>query len=57
MSSPRFSILTPVYDTPAEILWAMLESVRAQSFDDWELCLVDDLSPSPHVLAMLEGEA
>ncbi len=57
MSPPRFSILTPVYDTPAEILWAMLESVRAQSFGDWELCLVDDLSPSPHVLAMLEGAA
>ncbi len=57
MSAPRFSIVTPVYETPADILWATLESVRAQTFGDWELCLVDDRSPSPHVLAMLEGAA
>jgi GT2 family glycosyltransferase len=50
---PRFSILTPVYDTPAEVLWRMLESVRGQSFGEWELCLVDDASPSPHVAEML----
>jgi GT2 family glycosyltransferase len=57
VSAPRFSVITPVYDPPADLLWAMLESVRAQSFGDWELCLVDDRSPSPHVLAMLEGAA
>ena len=28
VAGPRFSILTPVYDTPADVLWAMLESVR-----------------------------
>jgi O-antigen biosynthesis protein len=54
VSAPRFSIVTPVYETPADVLWRMLESVRGQSFDDWELCLVDDASPSPHVAAMLE---
>ena len=57
MSAPRFSVVTPVYDTPADVLWAMLESVRAQSFGDWELCLVDDRSPSPHVREMLERVA
>jgi GT2 family glycosyltransferase len=51
---PRFSVITPVYDTPADVLWAMLESVRTQTFPDWELCLVDDRSPSPHVAEMLE---
>lgn len=54
MTEPRFSVITPVYDTPADVLWAMLESVRAQTFRDWELCLVDDRSPQPHVVAMLE---
>jgi GT2 family glycosyltransferase len=47
-------VITPVYDTPADVLWAMLESVRAQTFSDWELCLVDDASSEPEVCAMLE---
>jgi len=54
VAAPRFSILTPVYDTPADVLWAMLESVRTQTFDDWELCLVDDASPQRHVRRMIE---
>jgi GT2 family glycosyltransferase len=54
VTEPRFSIVTPVYDTPAGVLWAMLESVHAQTFGDWELCLVDDASPQPHVREMLE---
>lgn len=51
---PLFSVLTPVFNTPADVLAAMLRSVREQSFDDWELCLVDDCSTEPHVAAMLE---
>jgi O-antigen biosynthesis protein len=47
--APRFSILTPVYETPADVLAATLASVRAQRFRDWELCLVDDCSEAPHV--------
>jgi GT2 family glycosyltransferase len=54
VAEPRFSVITPVYDTPADVLWAMLESVRTQTHADWELCLVDDLSTLPHVLEMLE---
>jgi GT2 family glycosyltransferase len=54
---PRFSIVTPVYETPADVLWAMLESVRAQTFGDWELCLVDDRSEAPHVAEMLDAAA
>ena len=54
MAAPRFSVVTPVYDTPADVLWAMLESVHSQTFGDWELCLVDDASTEPHVRKMLE---
>lgn len=57
MAEPRFSILTPVYETPADVLGAMLESVRRQTFASWELCLVDDCSPSPEVAQMLERAA
>ena len=49
MAEPRFSIVTPVYETPAGVLRAMLRSVRRQRFGDWELCLVDDASSQPHV--------
>jgi GT2 family glycosyltransferase len=53
VATPRFSILTPVYDTPADVLQAMLKSVRAQRCEDWELCLVDDRSTEPHVRELL----
>jgi GT2 family glycosyltransferase len=51
---PLFSILTPVYDTPPDVLAAMLRSVREQSFGDWQLCLVDDCSSEPNVAVMLK---
>lgn len=55
--SPRFSVITPVYDPPTEVLRSTLRSVTEQSFQDWELCLVDDCSPSPRVAAMLHEAA
>ncbi|HEY1854980.1 MAG TPA: glycosyltransferase [Solirubrobacterales bacterium] len=54
MAAPRFSVLTPVYEPPAEVLAAMLKSVRRQGFRDWEHVLVDDCSQQPHVREMLE---
>ena len=53
MPTPRFSILTPVYETPADVLEAMLRSVSRQRFADWELCLLDDCSAAPHVAERL----
>lgn len=44
---PLISIITPVYNTPEAVLRAMVDSVLAQDFADWELCLVDDSSPDP----------
>lgn len=55
--TPRFSIVTPVYDPPADVLVEMIDSVRAQSFTDWQLVLVDDCSPSPHVMPILRDAA
>jgi GT2 family glycosyltransferase len=55
--APRFSVLTPVFETPADVLARALRSVRIQSFEDWELCLVDDASAAPHVREMLEAAA
>lgn len=57
MATPRFSIVTPVYETPADVLRAMLRSVQRQRFGDWELCLVDDGSKQPHVGRILDAAA
>jgi O-antigen biosynthesis protein len=54
---PRFTVLTPVFDTPPDVLGAMLKSVRRQSFEDWEHVLVDDRSSQPWVREMLTAAA
>src|SRR6516225_429997 len=46
---PKFSILVPVYQTPQQELTEMIASVKAQIYDDWELCIADDASKQPHV--------
>ncbi len=54
---PRFSILTPVYETPPRVLRKMLRSVANQSCGDWEHCLVDDGSAAPHIREILDTAA
>ncbi|MDQ3119686.1 MAG: glycosyltransferase [Verrucomicrobiota bacterium] len=44
---PKFSLLVPVHDTPVQFLDAMIASVVAQTYDEWELCLVDGGSTHP----------
>lgn len=41
----KFSIIVPAYQTPKKIFKAMLESVFAQIYTNWELCIID-ASPS-----------
>jgi GT2 family glycosyltransferase len=57
MSPPLISVVTPVYNTDPAVLVACLESVRRQSFGDWEHCLVDDASPNAEVRAILAAAA
>lgn len=51
---PLISIIVPVYNTDEDMLRQMLVSVRAQVYPEWELCVVDDASPAPHVRKLLE---
>ncbi|MCD7836548.1 MAG: glycosyltransferase family 2 protein [Lachnospiraceae bacterium] len=37
----RISILVPLYNTPAEFLMEMIDSVMKQTYSNWELCLAD----------------
>ena len=54
---PVFSILVPIYNTDPEYLLPMIESVKAQLYPHWELCLVDDCSPKSYLRQILEHEA
>ncbi len=36
-----FSVLVPLYNTPENYLRQMIESVIAQTYENWELCLAD----------------
>lgn len=46
---PLMSILTPVYNPSPRVLRDTLESVRAQTYGHWELCLADGCSDVPGV--------
>ena len=43
----KFSILVPLYNTPLKFLQEMIDSVCAQTYKNWELCLADG-SDSKH---------
>ncbi|MDR7194156.1 glycosyltransferase family 2 protein [Luteimonas terrae] len=53
-SSPCFSVIVPTYNTDSRWLCACIESVRAQTYPNWELCIADDASPDPAVWALIE---
>jgi hypothetical protein len=45
---PKISIITPIFcDTSQKVDWLdeMIQSVQAQTLTDWEIILVDDMSP------------
>lgn len=45
---PKISIVVPLYKTPEKYLQQLVESVKAQTYPNWELCLSDGSGqPSP----------
>ncbi|MDQ2755345.1 MAG: glycosyltransferase [Actinomycetota bacterium] len=55
--APLFSIITPVYNPDVAVLRDTIESVRAQTFEDWEWLLVDDASPNAAVRSEIRRAA
>ena len=54
--APLFSIVVPLYKTPEKYLTELVESVRAQSYENWELILSDgsgENSPLTDILGRL----
>jgi GT2 family glycosyltransferase len=54
---PLLSLITPVFDPPPAYLQEVIESVLAQSYGRWELCLVDGGSRNPAVHEVLKQAA
>ncbi|MBU9859732.1 glycosyltransferase [Rahnella aceris] len=52
-SHPVISIVMPTYNPPVELLSEAIDSVIAQAYPYWELCIADDASPDQNVQAVL----
>ncbi|MBB3258020.1 glycosyltransferase involved in cell wall biosynthesis/SAM-dependent methyltransferase [Paraburkholderia bannensis] len=51
---PLISVVMPVYNTRPKYLRKALDSVIAQTYPNWELCIADDASPNPEIRTVLE---
>jgi glycosyltransferase involved in cell wall biosynthesis len=51
--APLISLLLPTYQTPERWLRKCIESVLAQVYPRWQLCIADDASPDPRVHEIL----
>ena len=54
---PKVSVVMPVFNAPESLLTRAIESVRAQVYENWELCIADDASTDRGVGRVLEAFA
>lgn len=54
---PLISVVIPTYDTNIEYLRDCLDSVYAQVYENWEICIVDDASPNENVRRVIQEYA
>jgi glycosyltransferase involved in cell wall biosynthesis len=55
--TPLLSIIIPVYNTEEVWLCRAIESVQAQVYRNWEICVVNDASTKSHVMLILDEYA
>lgn len=51
---PLISVLLPTYNTPPKLLTQCIESILVQTYDNWELCIADDASPSEETVKTIK---
>lgn len=56
-NQPKLSIVIPVYKTPERYLKEMLDSILAQTYGNWELCLADGSPKGEDVSRILKRYA
>jgi GT2 family glycosyltransferase len=54
---PLISVVVPVYETDEGMLIRMIESVRAQTYENWELCIADGNSSKAYIHEKLQEYA
>ncbi|OOO00383.1 MAG: hypothetical protein ATN35_01350 [Epulopiscium sp. Nele67-Bin004] len=54
---PLISIIVPTFNTPKQFLVEMVESVRNQTYSNWELCIADGASVNEETLSILKKYA
>lgn len=47
--NPKISILMPVFNPPLNYLKEAIASIKAQLYENWELCIADDKSTDPEI--------
>ena len=51
---PKFSLITPTWNTEPRFVIELIESCLAQSYPHWELILIDDASSNLHHLSYIQ---
>ena len=54
---PMIAVLMPVFNPKPEWLQQAIDSVRAQLYPHWQLCIADDCSTDPAIRPLLEAAA
>jgi O-antigen biosynthesis protein len=57
IDGPLISVVLPVYNTPLSLLRRCIDSVRGQTYGNWQLCIADDASPDPRIRECLHAYA
>ncbi|MDP5209207.1 glycosyltransferase [Microbulbifer sp. 2205BS26-8] len=55
IDGPLISIIMPTYNTEVGFLHACIDSVLAQSYPHWQLCIADDASPDSQIRECLSA--
>lgn len=57
--APKFSVVVPLYKTPETYLLSLVDSMKQQTYKNWELCLSDGSgkdSPLKEILTVIQEE-